>query len=160
MITTYASLPSERDDIRRINRAAGNFAGEELNTPEGMFDEYVVSPQQSGYYFVSAQCDGVVAGFACYGPTSFTDATFDLYWIAADASTHGRGVGKALFAHVLNEIKNKNGKLLVIWTSGTAQYQRARDFYLRMGCQLEARIKNFYRAGDDLCVFVYRLDEI
>ncbi len=159
MLYLYPSLPHERADIERVTLAAGNFTGDELATPLELFDGYLRDPKVSGYYFISAQREGRVVGFACYGPTALTDNTYDLYWIVAEAAAQGQGVGRALFEHVTNAIKQRGGRLLMIWTSSTAAYERARSFYLRMGCRLEARIKEFYRPGDDLCIFSYRIDD-
>ncbi|MBI5829643.1 MAG: GNAT family N-acetyltransferase, partial [Chloroflexi bacterium] len=137
--------------------AAGNFHTDELTTPLELFDGYLRDPKVSGYNFLSAKRDDQVVGYACYGPTALTEGTFDLYWIVAEASTHGQGVGRALFERVASEVKKGDGRLLMIWTSSTPDYERARKFYERMGCKLEAQIKNFYRAGDDLCIFSFRI---
>ena len=158
-LSLYPSLPHERADIERVTLAAGNFHGDELATPLELFDGYLRDPKISGYNFVSANRDGRVVGYACYGPTALTDGTYDLYWIVAEASAHGQGVGRALFNFAIGEIKKQNGRLLMIWTSSTPDYERARAFYLRMGCQLEAQIKEFYRADDDLCIFSYRIED-
>ena len=158
-MSIYPSLPHERADIERITHAAGNFHADELTTPLELFDGYLRDPMVSGYNFLSAKREEQVMGYACYGPTALTEATYDLYWIVAEASVHGQGVGAALFDRVWYEVRQRQGRLLMIWTSSTPAYERARNFYLRMGCELEARIKDFYRSGDDLCIFSKRLRE-
>jgi GNAT superfamily N-acetyltransferase len=157
VLTVSASLPGERADVERVTLAAGNFQGDELATPLELFDGYLRDPKVSGYNFVSARRDGRVVGYACYGPTALTSGTYDLYWIVAEADVHGQGVGRALFEHVAGVVRAEGGRLLMIWTSSTPDYDRARAFYLRMGCRLEARIEAFYRPGDDLCIFSHRL---
>ena len=159
MLSIYPSLPAERRDIERVTRAAGNFHGDELTTPLELFDGYLRDPQSSGYYFLSAKRGEQVIGYACYGPTALTDGVFDLYWIVAEANAHGQGVGRALFDRVVEETSKQNGRLIVIWTESAATYDRARNFYERMGCKLESRIKDFYRSGGDLCIYVFRLRE-
>lgn len=157
MLSVSPSLPAERADVERVTLAAGNFHGDELATPLELFDGYLRDPKVSGYNFVSARRDGRVVGYACYGPTALTSGTFDLYWIVAEADAHGQGVGRALFDYVTGAVRQAGGRLLMIWTSSTPEYERARTFYLRMGCRLETRIEAFYRPGDDLCIFSYRL---
>ncbi len=159
MLRIYPSLPAERDDIERVTRAAGNFHGDELTTPLELFDGYLRGPQSSGYYFLSAKRGEQVIGYACYGPTALTEGVFDLYWIVAEANAHGQGVGRALFDRVVEEVSKQNGRLIVIWTESAPTYDRARNFYERMGCKLESRIKDFYRPGHDLCIYVFRLRE-
>jgi GNAT superfamily N-acetyltransferase len=157
LLQIYPSLSHERADIERITYAAGNFRADELTTPLELFDGYLRDPVISGYNFLSAKREARVVGYACYGPTALTEATYDLYWIVAEASVHGQGVGRALFDRVCHEITQRGGRLLMIWTSSTSAYEQARNFYLRMGCQLEARVKDFYRPADDLCIFSKRL---
>lgn len=159
MLSLYPSLPEERADIERVTLAAGNFVDDELSVPLELFDGYVRDAVKTGYYFLSAKRDERVVGYACYGPTALTESTFDLYWIVAEANEHGSGVGRALFERVLAEIKKRNGKLLVIWTSSTSHYDRARKFYEHMGCKIEGQIKDFYREGDDLCVYTFRIED-
>jgi GNAT superfamily N-acetyltransferase len=156
MITVYPSLPEERSEVERITVAAGNFADDELSTPLELFDGYLRDPVVSGYNYVSAKNGDNMVGYACYGPTALTHGTYDLYWIVAQADEHGKGVGRALFDYVTAAIKKQGGRILMIWTSSTPDYERARSFYLRMGCALEVQIKDFYRPNDDLCIFSYR----
>jgi GNAT superfamily N-acetyltransferase len=157
MLEIYPSLPSERDDIAQVTRAAGVFQADELTTPLELFDAYVHDPVASGYYFLSASRDGRVVGYACYGPTPLTEGTFDLYWIVVESAAQGQGIGRAIFERVVTEITQRQGRLMMIWTSGTPAYTRTRSFYMRVGCKLEAEIRDFYRPDDDLCIFSFRV---
>ena len=157
MLEIYPSLPSERTDIARVTQTAGIFQTPELDTPLELFDGYLRDPAASGYYFLSARRDGPVLGYACYGPTPLTQATFDLYWIVVESLAQGQGIGRALFERVVHEVTQREGRLLMIWTSGTPEYTGTRSFYERMGCRLEAQIRDFYRRDDDLCIFSFRV---
>jgi GNAT superfamily N-acetyltransferase len=157
MLEIYPSLTSERADIARVTQAAGVFQGDEFTTPLELFDGYVHDPAASGYYFLSARRDGRVAGYACFGPTPLTEATFDLYWMVVESAAHGQGIGRAMFERVTKEVVQRQGRLLMIWTSGTPEYAGTRSFYTRVGCQLEAQISDFYRPDDDLCIFSFRI---
>jgi GNAT superfamily N-acetyltransferase len=157
LLEIYPSLPHERADVERITLAVGNFHADELTTPLELFDGYLRDPKVSGYNFLSARRDGRVVGYACYGPTALTEGTHDLYWIVAEASAHRQGVGRALFERVVSEMKQCDGRLLMIWTSSLPQYEPARSFYARLGCRLETQIKDFYHPGDDLCIYSFRL---
>jgi hypothetical protein len=46
--------------------------------------------------------------------------------------------------------------MLIAETSGTPHYESTRKFYLGMGYQAEARIKDFYSQGDDLVIYIKR----
>ena len=47
------------------------------------------------YRLQVAEVDGAIAGYACFGPSPMTAASWDLYWIAVAAPARGRGVGIA-----------------------------------------------------------------
>ncbi len=109
----------------------------------------------SGYAFRVYRNDGGrVLGFACFGPHPLTEGTFDLYWIAVDPDARRQGIGRALLAQVETEVKARDGRLLVIETSGLPSYAPTRAFYEACGYRCEAVIREFYAPGDDLVVFV------
>lgn len=146
------SRPGDREPIGAVTRSVGVFGDAEVNTVFELFDHYVRDPNY-GYNFLSYREDGRVLGFACWGPTSLTDGTHDLFWICAEQGARGRGVGEALFKRVEAGVRACGGRLIIIWTSGTPAYDAARRFYARMGCEQAARIRDFYKPGDDLVIF-------
>ena len=115
-----------------------------------------VGESASGYYFIVAEAEGVVVGYACFGPTPLTDGVFDLYWIAVSPHTQGRGVGKLLLAGVDAALRAQNGRMLLIETAGKAEYEATRLFYERSGCELVARVPDYYRVGDDKLFYARR----
>jgi GNAT superfamily N-acetyltransferase len=151
-IEVTVSLPREREAIGEITRRAGVFNAEEVNTVFELFDDYLRS-SASGYEFFSAKVDGRLTGFACWGLTALTEGTYDLYWICTDPVQQNRGVGKALFQAVETAIRKRNGRMMVIWTSSTAEYRPAVKFYERMGCSQAACLRDFYKPGDDLLIY-------
>jgi ribosomal protein S18 acetylase RimI-like enzyme len=52
---------------------------------------------------------------------------------------------------------NRGGRMLLIETSSHETYGATIRFYKRSGYELVARIKNFYRIGDDKLVFFKEL---
>ncbi|MBN2084031.1 MAG: GNAT family N-acetyltransferase [Anaerolineales bacterium] len=148
-----ASRPEDRAAIGEIARRAGVFTREEKDSIFELFDTHLQSPD-SGYEWFSARAGERVVGFACYGPTPFAQGAYDLYWICTDPDGQGRGVGRALFAAMDAEIRNRKGRLMMIWTSGGREYMPASKFYERMGCELSARIRDYYKPGEDMVVFV------
>lgn len=153
------SLPADRPAILAIAQRTGVFTAEEVDTVAELFDGYLKDPRQSGYNFFSARgADGALLGFACWGPTSLSKGAADLYWIAADPAAQGRGVARALFRAVEDAARAAGRWLIVIWTSSRPEYAAARAFYLRQGCDLSLQLRDFYDRGDDLCVFVRRLE--
>lgn len=155
-VEVRASRAEEREAIGRLAREAGIFNREEIDTVSELFDESQKDPR-CGYNFLSAHLAGTLVGFACWGPTPLTEGAYDLYWICSDSTKRRHGIARALFARVEEEIRKESGRLLAIWTSSTPPYAPANDFYRGVGCELAARIPDFYRPGDDLVVWVRRL---
>ncbi len=111
----------------------------------------------SHYHFIVAQQDQDFLGFACYGQRPLTDGAFDLYWIGVDQGQQGRGIGKALIRIVEQHVRERGGRLLIAETEGKPSFEPTRRFYLSAGYELEARLRDFYRPGEDLVIFTKRL---
>jgi ribosomal protein S18 acetylase RimI-like enzyme len=144
--------------IQTITATTSVFSPEEVDCVQELWDEYSQQgAQASGYYFVVEHENGRVRGYACYGPRSLTEGTYDLYWIAVDPEIRRAGVGKLLLDWVEKDIRAKGGRLIVVETSGMEKYTPTRKFYLATGYALEATLKDFYKDGDDLVIFTKHL---
>ncbi|MCE1254224.1 MAG: GNAT family N-acetyltransferase [Anaerolineae bacterium] len=158
MMVVEPSLAQDLEQILDISREVGVFSDEEVDTVDELFQGYLSDAVKSGYNFLSCREDGKILGFACWGPTALTMGTIDLYWICTDKNAQGRGVAARLFKAVEDYARQAGRWLIVIWTSSKLEYEAARRFYLKMGCKLTTQIADFYDHGDDLCVFIRRLD--
>ena len=147
------SLAEDRSAIGAIAKRSGVFTAEEEASVFELFDAHLQSAD-SGYEWFSARDGGRVVGFACYGPTPLAQGAYDLYWICTDRDSRGCGVGRGLFSAMEKEIRKRNGRLLMIWTSGAEAYLPAMKFYKQMGCELKARIPDYYRPGEDMVVLL------
>jgi GNAT superfamily N-acetyltransferase len=152
------SLPTDLPAILEAARSVGVFTAEEVATVDELFQGYLRDAQASGYNFLSCKDGDEVLGFACWGPTALSKGATDLYWICTAQNAQSRGVAAALFQTVAAAAASIGRWLIVIWTSSREEYAPARNFYLRMGCVLQTRIIDFYDHGEDLCVFVRRLN--
>ena len=152
--------PGDRSRIYEIVAAAGNFSDQEMATAMELVDEALLNGEESGYIIVVAEMPAaadIVDGYACYGPTPLTEGVFDLYWIAVHPEAQGRGVGRELIEYVENDIRSRGGRMLLIETSSRKEYDATISFYKRTNYELAARIKNFYKIGDDKLVFLKEL---
>ena len=111
----------------------------------------------SHYHFIVARQGEDFLGFTCYGKRPLTEGTFDLYWIGVDQRRQGHGIGKALMRVVEEHVRERGGRLLIAETEGKPSFEPTRRFYLSAGYELEARIRDFYRPGEDLVIFTKRL---
>ena len=64
-----------------------------------------------------------------------------------------QGRGATLLRHVEQTLAAGGGRMLLVETSGLPEFDRARAFYAKCGFEEEARIRDFYAAGDDKIVF-------
>lgn len=152
------SLAEDLPEILEISRQVGVFTAEEVDTVNELFQGYLTDAVKSGYNFLSCRQDGQVVGFACWGPTALSKGTVDLYWICTKKDHQGQGIAGTLFKTVETCALQQDRWQIVIWTSGKPEYAQARQLYFKMGCVLVTQIADFYERGDDLCVFIRRLD--
>ena len=123
-----------------------------------MFDEYLqYGTEGDGYHFLVYREGEQVLGFAIYGRRDLAEGVFDLYWIAVDPNARRKGVGAALITASEEAVRAMGGRILIAETSGTAEYESTREFYVRVGYVNEATIKDFYKVGDDLKIYTKRV---
>ena len=103
-------------------------------------------------FFVDAD-SGQVRGYICFGPAPMTEGTFDLYWICVDASRKKSGIGRALICRMEDELRAAGGRLIRVETEGTPGYDATRAFYVALGYEVLATIRDFYAKGRDLVIF-------
>ncbi len=155
MIQIVPLQASHKEPIRKLLWETNVFRSDEVEVALELIEECLSykSFNPENYQIYSAIDGESVLGYVCFGKTPMTLSTYDLYWIAVAREAQGKGVGKALFEFACREIQTQGGKLLVIETSSQPQYENTRNFYEKIGCQLEARIENFYRVGDDKLIY-------
>jgi len=153
MIQIRPTQPEEAHALLLLAGAEPLFSREEAETVDELLETYLEQEDHGGYSFLSAMENDELLGFACYGPTPLTQGTFDLYWIAVGAPAKGKGVGRALMAHVEDEVRSQGGRMIVLDTSGRREYAPTRAFYDRLGYTHAATVADFYAPGDDLIIF-------
>ncbi|MDZ7332581.1 MAG: GNAT family N-acetyltransferase [candidate division KSB1 bacterium] len=158
MIEIRKMIAEDRTAVSRILEQTDMFTAAELDVALELIDIYLTNNEQKDYIiYVATNERKEVVGYVCYGPTPATDGTFDLYWIAVSPAMQQQGVGKALLNFTEQQVMLHNGRMIIIETSSQPKYKPTQDFYLRNRYQIEARIKDFYRVGDDRLIFVKRL---
>jgi ribosomal protein S18 acetylase RimI-like enzyme len=158
--------PCDRPAIASLLDAVGVFRPEEVAVGLELLDETLSRDPRSTYRWFLADCEDasgstgkLLGGFACFGPVSLTDATFDLYWIAVDPSLRGLGIADALDDAVTDAVCREAGRWILAETSSTPPYEPARRFYIRRGYTLLESIPDFYRRGDDRLTYGKRLEQ-
>ena len=150
--------PQDREPIRDLIAGTGAFKPFEVDVAMELVDAALARQDQDDYHpYVLVEDDGAVVSYACFGKNPMTEGTFDLYWIATRTDRAGKGYGRAILSFVEEEVRRRGGYLLVIETSSQESYGGTRDFYLKVGCTLAARLPDYYAPGDDKLVYLKRV---
>jgi ribosomal protein S18 acetylase RimI-like enzyme len=147
------TIPGDTPTLLAIAQGTAVFKPLEIEALQEVLDDYHESMHEEGHRCVTYVEDGQVIGFAYYAPAAMTDRTWYLYWIAVDKPTHARGVGTRLLDHAEQDIRQSQGRLLLIETSSLPHYELTRRFYLKHQYKQAAVLRDFYADGDDMVVF-------
>jgi len=150
-------IGADKAAVTAILRALPEFTSEEVVVAEEVIDSYLEKSLSSGYHILVVEEGSAVAGYVCYGPTPLTSGTWDMYWLAVDAGRQGQGIGRALMAFAEERIRESDGRLIIIETSGRPQYEKTRRFHMSQGYAEIGRMADFYAPGDDKLFFEKRL---
>ncbi|MDB4883208.1 MAG: hypothetical protein JWL95_1974 [Gemmatimonadetes bacterium] len=155
----------DRARVAELLLSTKAFSRDEIAVALQLFDASVTDEVRTGaddaqvrdYEFSGAFDAERLIGYACTGPTPATDGTFDLYWLAVDPSSQGKGVGRALMREVERDLRSRGARLLLVETSSRPDYENTRAFYARCGFTEAARIRDFYAPADDRIMLTTRL---
>ncbi|MEM6454887.1 MAG: N-acetyltransferase [Acidobacteriota bacterium] len=109
-----------------------------------------------GRWLVVEDASAALIGSVYYAPEPFSDRMWNLYFIAVAPGQQRTGLGRRLMAHVEEALRaqgEETARTLIVETSSTPKYERARAFYRAIGYDEEARIRQFYGPEDDKVVF-------
>lgn len=135
-------------------KRTGAFTERELAVLDEVLEDCLLKPEE-GYRFEGITQEGALSGFIIWGRTPMTEKGYDIYWIAVDPALQGKGLGRSLMAIVEEAAREETrGCILRLETSGREDYRRQRHFYGSCGFMEAGRIRDFYRAGDDLVTYV------
>ncbi len=148
--------PRDRSPIEKMVVSSGKFNDVEIATALELVEEALEEGEESGYIFAVLETEAAdyrVTGYACYGPVPLAQGVYDLYWIVVDPASQGRGYGRHLIKQVERDVLDRGGRMILIETSSQETYGPTVRFYELSGYHLAARIRNFYKIGDDKLIF-------
>jgi GNAT superfamily N-acetyltransferase len=90
---------------------------------------------------------------AYWSPERMTQGTWNLLLIAVHPQHQRQGLGASLLAHVEQHLASSAQRLLLVETSGLPEFEATRAFYRACCYDEEARIRDYYAAGEDKVVF-------
>ncbi len=92
-----------------------------------------------------------------FAPERMTVGTYNLYLIAIQKELQGKGFGKEIMTFVEQYLKELNGRILIVETSGLPEFELTRKFYDKCNYERSAVIKEFYQEGEDKVIFWKKL---
>jgi ribosomal protein S18 acetylase RimI-like enzyme len=134
--------------VKKVIDATGLFPSDMLDEMAG---PYLDAPGADEFWLTSVETD--VVGVAYCAPERMAEGTWNLYLVAVRPDAQRGGQGAALVRAVEQRVAGEGGRVLLIETSGLGTFAGQRAFYDSLGYREEARIRDFYRAGEDKVVF-------
>ncbi len=144
--------PSRVDDLpalKTVIDANELFPSEMLDE---MMSDYFDDQNSSELWLTDQDKDAPVAIAYC-APERMTEGTWNLYLIAVHPDHQGQGRGTAMVTHVEKILAERGERILLVETSGLESFEQTRAFYHKCGYEQEARIRDFYQAGEDKIIF-------
>ncbi|MBE3125725.1 MAG: GNAT family N-acetyltransferase [Acidobacteria bacterium] len=146
--------PRDKEPVMDLIRETGFFTPAEVVVAEELIDVYLEDPEQKDYRIVVVENDRKDAvGYLTWGPTPLAEDAYDLYWMAVAPSEQGKGRGKVLVRWLEDEVRRRDGRMIIIETSSQPKYHGTRQFYIDLDYKEVARIPDYYRAGDDRVIY-------
>ncbi|MEM6614879.1 MAG: GNAT family N-acetyltransferase [Cyanobacteria bacterium P01_C01_bin.72] len=125
-----------------------------------LFPSQMLDEMMSGYFTNSdseelwlTYDDSNPKAIAFCAPEQMTEGTWNLYLIAVHPDFHRQGIGKAMIRHIEHVLLVRGVRILLVETSGLDSFKSTRTFYLSLGYEQEAQIREFYAAGEDKIIF-------
>jgi GNAT superfamily N-acetyltransferase len=146
-----STIPADTTALLALAEATGLFESSQIGELSDMLSDYF-SRDHADRFWLTDDDEGIV-GVAYCELERMTEGTWNLQLIAIHPDRQGQGRGKTLLREVEQTIAKNGGRILLVETSGMPEFDRVRSFYDHCGYAAEARIRDFYQAGDDKIVY-------
>ncbi|RNC87864.1 MAG: N-acetyltransferase [Winogradskyella sp.] len=125
---------------------------------DDMISDYLNNKNSTDIWFTTIRHGKPISIVYC-APERLTNGTYNLYAIAVHKDQQGNGVGKKMMEYIENTLRENGNRILIVETSGKAEFELTRDFYIKCNYIKQAVIPEFYEEDDDKVVFWKKLTE-
>ena len=146
-----STTPDDTIALIALADATGLFQPNQLESLGEMLSDYF-GGNSADHLWITDDDNGAV-GVAYCEMERMTDGTWNLQLIAIRPDCQRQGRGATLLRYVEQTLTVRGGRVLLVETSGLPDFERTRAFYRKCGYDEEARIRDFYKAGDDKIVY-------
>lgn len=123
--------------------------------PSDMLDDMIADyfDNKDGADFWLTYEDTKPVAISYCAPERMTKGTWNLYLIAVHPDYQRKGLGTAMMHYIEQMLTARGERVLLVETSGLANFEGTRLFYRKCGYEEEARIREFYQTGEDKIIF-------
>ncbi len=146
-----AIRPAERRDSAAIGQLAESSELFPAAMLEEMIEPFFGGESEARWYV--AEADGDLLGFLYSDGEMLTDGTHNLRAMATAEAARAQGIGSALIATLEKDLAREGQRVVLVETSSDDIFAGTRTFYANRGFREEARISEFWAAGEDKVIF-------
>lgn len=144
---------SDIDGLKNVLDSCGLFPSEYLDE---MISDYFNNADTKDIWFTYIDNNSPVAIGYCV-PEKLTNGTYNLLAIGVSENFQRKGIAIEMMNYIEQELKSKNGRILIVETSSDDAQIGARKLYKKIGYSQEAVIRDFWNEGEDKIVFWKKL---
>lgn len=151
--------PTTKEDVEALKAVIDSselFPSEYL---EDMMSDYFNNPESEELWFTKSD-DNVPIGVGYCVPEKLTEGTYNLLAIAVAKEFQGKGIGAEMMDYIEDVLSQKSGRILIVDTSSDDQFELTRKFYVKLGYNQEAIIRDFWSEGEDKVIFWKKLKKV
>jgi ribosomal protein S18 acetylase RimI-like enzyme len=146
------TTPNDKNGLMALAEASGLFEPDQTEELAEMLNQHFSEASASQDLWFTDEDSGIV-GVGYVAPERMTEGTWNLYLIAIHPNYQRQGRGAALIRHIEQVLTDRGERILLVETSGLDDFEYVRSFYRKSGYHEEARIREFYKSGDDKIIF-------
>ncbi len=139
--------------LKKVLDSSGLFPSDLL---DDMISDFLNNEASTDIWLTTIK-EGIPVSIAYCAPERMTEGTYNLYAIAVDKTQQGNGIGAEMMGYLEGMLKKQGHRILLVETSGLAEYELTRKFYHKCNYHQEAIIRDFYQEGEDKVVFWKKL---
>jgi ribosomal protein S18 acetylase RimI-like enzyme len=141
------------DELKKVVDSSGLFPSEYL---DDMIFDYLNNADTQDIWFTYIDDNTPTAIGYCV-PEKLTNGTYNLLAIGVSQNSQRNGVATEMMSYIEQQLKQKDGRILIVETSSDDAQIGARKFYEKIGYTQMAVIKDFWNDGEDKIVFWKKL---
>jgi ribosomal protein S18 acetylase RimI-like enzyme len=146
------TTPNDTNALLVLAEATELFEADQIEELAQMLDQHFRNETDSQDIWFTDD-DNEPVGVAYVAPERMTEGTWNLYLIAIHPDRQRQGRGANLLRHIEKMLTERGERVLLVETSGLEDFEYVRAFYRKSGYDEEARIREFYKVGDDKIIF-------